>query len=68
MIHVLVIEDDPDLLDDVIFGLRHEGFEVSGAPDGSDLAQRLERHPVDVLVLDLNLPGDDGLVIASRLR
>ncbi len=68
MIHVLVIEDDPGLLDDVIFGLRHEGFEVSGAPDGSDIAQRLERQPVDVLVLDLNLPGDDGLVIASRLR
>ncbi len=68
MIRVLVIEDDPGLLDDVIFGLRHEGFEVSGAPDGSDLVQRLERQPVDVLVLDLTLPGEDGLIIASRLR
>lgn len=68
MIHVLVIEDDPGLLDDVTFGLRHEGFEVSGAGDGSDLPQRLERQPVDVLVLDLTLPGEDGLLIASRLR
>ena len=68
MIRILVIEDDPGLLDDVIFGLRHEGFEVSGASDGRDLSQRLERQPVDVLVLDLTLPGEDGLLIASRLR
>ncbi len=68
MIRVLVIEDDPGLLEDVIFGLRHESFEVCGASDGSDLAQRLERQPADVLVLDLTLPGEDGLLIASRLR
>jgi DNA-binding response OmpR family regulator len=71
VIRVHVIEDDPGLLDDVIFGLRHEGFEVSGASDGSDgsdLAERLEAQSVDVLVLDLTLPGEDGLHIASRLR
>ena len=68
MIRVLVIEDDPDLLDDVVFGLRHEAFEASGAPDGSGLAQRLKQQPVDVLVLDLTLPGEDGLVLSSRLR
>ncbi len=68
MIHVHVIEDDPGLLDDIVFGLRHEGLEVSGAPDGSDLTQRLERDPIDVLVLDLTLPDEDGLIIASRLR
>lgn len=67
MIRVLVVEDDPDLRDDIVFGLRHEGFETSGAPDGGDLERRLADSPADVLVLDVMLPGDDGLTIARRL-
>lgn len=68
VISVLVLEDDGDLRDDLIFGLRHEGFEVSGASDGSEFGQRLAEQSIDVLVLDLTLPGEDGLVIATRLR
>ncbi len=68
MIRVLVIEDDYDLLDDIVFGLRHEGFETSGAPDGIGLMDRLEHQPVDCLVLDLALPGEDGISIVNKLR
>lgn len=67
MIRVLVIEDDPDLLDDIVFGLRHEGFETTGLPDGRQLDAYLQQSPADVLVLDIMLPGDDGYTIARKL-
>jgi two-component system OmpR family response regulator len=68
MIRVLVIEDEPDLREDLIFGLRHEGFEVSSLADGQGLDLLLEDCPVDVILLDLGLPGEDGLSIARRLH
>ena len=68
MIRVLVVEDDLDLLDDIVFGLRHEGFETAGVADGAGLDERLAQHEVDVLILDIMLPGEDGLSIARRLR
>lgn len=67
MIRVLVIEDDTDLLDDIVFGLRHEGFEANGLPDGSRISSTLDERPADVLVLDLGLPGEDGNAIARRM-
>lgn len=68
MIRVLVVEDDSDLLDDLVFGLRHEGFEASGAPDGQGIEKRLDEQPADVVVLDVMLPGDNGFTIARKLN
>lgn len=64
---VLVIEDDANLLDDIVFGLRHDGFEVNGLPDGRNIEQFLISNPTDVVVLDVMLPGPNGFQIAGWL-
>jgi DNA-binding response OmpR family regulator len=65
---VLVIEDDLALSDVLAFTLRHAGFETITAHDGLDgLALWQEENP-DLIVLDLNLPGLDGLSVCRRIR
>jgi DNA-binding response OmpR family regulator len=68
MIRVAVVEDDHDLLDDVAFSLRDEGFEVATCSSGATLDLKLANAEFDVVVLDIGLPGEDGLSIARRLR
>lgn len=68
MIRVAIVEDDVDLLDDVAFALRDEGLAVTPCGDGPALDRHLAAHCLDVLVLDLGLPGEDGRAIARRLR
>lgn len=69
MKHIVVVEDNEDLLDEVLFHLgRQAAYQVSGARDGRELDACLAAHPADVVVLDLGLPGEDGLTIARRLR
>lgn len=69
MIRVALIEDNEDLLEDVQFNLERAGYRVTGHSNGAtfDAAMRLGLIP-DILVLDLGLPGEDGLSIAERLR
>jgi DNA-binding response OmpR family regulator len=65
---VLVVDDEESILDFVEMGLRYEGFEVELARDGPGaLAAVASRRP-DLVVLDLNLPGLDGLDVCRRLR
>ena len=66
--NILVVDDDDKLRELVIRYLSEEGFTVSGVADGVDMDRFLERNPVDLIVLDLMLPGEDGLSIARRLR
>ena len=66
--HILVVDDDKKLRDLVMQYLGGEGFSVAGVADGAGMERHLEGHPVDLIVLDLMLPGEDGLSIARRLR
>lgn len=66
--HVLVVDDDDKLRDLVIQYLSGEGFVVNGAANGQQMDQFIQDHRVDLVVLDLMLPGEDGLSIARRLR
>lgn len=68
MIRVALVEDDLDLLDDMGFLLREEGLDVVACADGPALDRHLARASVEVVVLDIGLPGEDGLSIARRLR
>jgi two-component system, OmpR family, phosphate regulon response regulator OmpR len=65
---ILVVDDDRKLLDLVIKFLTREGFNVAGVGSGKAMDDYLRQHPVNLIVLDLMLPGEDGLSIARRLR
>ena len=66
--HVLVVDDDPGLRELLADYLTRNGFRVTGVADGRGLWAALERGPVDLVILDLMLPGDDGLVLCRNLR
>ncbi len=65
---ILVIDDDVRLRDLLTRYLAEQGFDVKALPDASQLDRRLQRDPPHLIVLDLMLPGEDGLAICRRLR
>ncbi|MDR2329005.1 MAG: response regulator, partial [Comamonas sp.] len=65
---ILVVDDDARIRDLLRRYLSHEGFEVMIAEDGKGLQRILLRETVDLIVLDLMMPGEDGLSICRRLR
>lgn len=65
---ILVVDDDRDICRMVSSLLSREGWETAEAGDGAELDDRLTRFEPDLLVLDLMLPGEDGLSICRRLR
>lgn len=65
---ILVVDDDARIRDLLRRYLTQEGFEVLQAEDGKALTRVLLREPVDLIVLDLMMPGEDGLSVCRRLR
>lgn len=65
---LLVVEDEPGLRMGLVDGLRSEGFTVEECADGASGLARAEAGALDALVLDLMLPGLDGLEVLRRLR
>ena len=65
---ILVVDDDPKLRDLLAQYLGREGFRVRTATDGNAMDVLIAESPPDLVVLDLMLPGEDGLSIARRLR
>jgi DNA-binding response OmpR family regulator len=65
---VLVVEDEPDLADAVARGLRREGYAVDVAYDGDEALDKATVNAYDVICLDLNLPGVDGIEVVRRIR
>src|SRR5215212_9138193 len=65
---ILVVDDDQRLRDLLVKYLGGEGYEVKAVPDASGMDKQLSRERYDLLVLDLMLPGEDGLAICRRLR
>ncbi len=65
---ILVVDDDVRLRDLLSRYLAEQGFEVSVLADARDLDKKLQRDPPHLLVLDLMLPGEDGLAVCRRLR
>ena len=66
--HILVVDDDPALRELLESYLSQQGYRVSTAEDGTTMDRFLAGHTPDLVILDLMLPGEDGLSIAKRLR
>lgn len=65
---ILIIEDERSLSEILSYNLANEGFEVLTASDGTDGLRRAQNSLPDLIVLDLMLPGIDGLQICRQLR
>ena len=65
---ILVVDDDVRLRDLLSRYLGEQGFQVATLPDARDLDKKLQRDPPHLVVLDLMLPGEDGLAVCRRLR
>lgn len=65
---ILAIDDDAAIAEMVSIVLRGRGYEVATAPDGPTGLEILSRNEVDVVLLDLMLPGMDGIEICRRIR
>ncbi len=65
--HIVVVDDDPDVRETVAEYLRRNGFAVSEADGGGQLREVMAARPIDLALLDVNMPGEDGLSLAREI-
>ena len=68
MTKVLVVDDEPTIREVVVSYLEREGFSTLEAADGNRARELLESDPPDLVVLDVMLPGTDGLELCRWIR
>ncbi len=68
MTRVLVVDDEQPIVDILAYHLEKDGFEVQGATDGLEALRRVEMMPPDLVILDLMLPGLDGIAVCREIR
>ena len=66
--HIVVVDDEPDIRDTIRDYLELKGYRVSCAGDGKALRDIVDRSEFDLALLDINMPGEDGLSLARFLR
>jgi two-component system, OmpR family, response regulator len=66
--HILVVDDQREICDMIQDYLSSEGYRVSTAHDGAGMRRVIAQSPADLVILDLMLPGEDGLTLARWLR
>jgi len=67
-VHIVVVEDDPDMRELVVESLEMHGFRVTGAENGVSLEQIVKSDPANLVVIDLGLPDADGMSLARKVR
>jgi DNA-binding response OmpR family regulator len=65
---VLIVDDEPQIVDFLQMGFAYEGFDVFSASSGPDAIHVAAEHPPDIIILDVMLPGFDGLEVTRQLR
>ena len=68
MTTILVVDDEPVIMESLAYSLRREGYNVSVTPNGIDALELFDRIQPDLVILDIMLPGMDGLEVCRRLR
>ncbi len=66
--HILIIEDELLVRWSLETGLRKEGYDVQGVESGEEALVHVEKNDVDLVILDINLPGVTGLEVLETLR
>ena len=66
--HILIVDDQKEICEFVQEYLSGEGYRVSTAHDGAEMRRVIAQSPADLVILDLMLPGEDGLTLARALR
>ena len=65
---LLVVDDDAELRELAHQYLEQKGYDVIGVEDGAAMDEALSAYDIDLIILDVMLPGEDGLSIAKRLK
>lgn len=66
--HILVVDDDRGIRDLLGKFLRQQGFETSLAKNGLDMTLHLQQNNIDLIILDIMMPGDDGMMLCKKIR
>ncbi len=66
--HILVVEDEEDIQELITYNLTKEGYQVTAVASGEDAMTAVRKQPPDLILLDLMLPGTDGLEVCRMLR
>jgi two-component system OmpR family response regulator len=67
-LRVLVVDDEPDILETLEYSLAKRGFEVATAADGLEGLEKAKRLPPDCMILDVMLPGCNGYEVSRMLK
>jgi DNA-binding response OmpR family regulator len=65
---VLIVDDEPQIVDFLQMGFAYEGFRVFAASTGHEAVQATAQHQPDIIILDIMLPGLDGLEVTRQIR
>ena len=66
--HVLIVEDDAVTRSKLVGYFQHEGYQVFEAENGEEMRELIKSSSIDLVLLDINLPGEDGLLLTRELR
>ena len=65
---ILIADDEPDILEIIQYNLRNEGYEVVIAKNGNDAIDQAKKHKPDLIILDIMMPGKNGIEVCNILR
>src|SRR5689334_12717493 len=65
---VLIVDDEKDIRDLVAYNLSKEGFAILTAADGNEAIKQLTAHKISLVILDIMMPGMDGLEVCKHIR
>jgi two-component system alkaline phosphatase synthesis response regulator PhoP len=65
---ILIADDEPDILEIIQYNLQNEGYEVATAKNGNEAIEQAQRYNPDLIILDIMMPGKNGIEVCNMLR